>query len=230
MPGWGVRRNSYTFGTAVKACGRDWGRAEQLLGKMRGELGGCDVEACNAVTNEDALALAQLTKATVGKAADRPWVCKKTRLPGVHGCDGASGTLGHKTGWSVRLANATLDALKRLKGFIDEGVPFKGDIGSVHCGAHIVHLGVLDENGRSGARGQNPDADADKFSVSAAPLAAINCCAEGGAAEAARRLFDAMPGWGVRRDAKTFGAAVKACRRDWERAEQLLGQMRGELG
>eukprot|EP00662_Eupelagonemidae_sp_cell21_P058042 gene58042-biopygen90087 len=50
--------------------------------------------------------------------------------------------------------------------------------------------------------------------------AAINCCAEGGAAEAARRLFDAMPGWGMRRDAMTFGAAVKACGRDWGRADR----------
>ena len=96
------------------------------------------------MTNEDALALAKLTKATVEKAAARPWVCKKTCLPGVHGCDGASVMLGHKTGWSVRLANDTLDS---LKGFTTEGVPFKGEIGSVHCGAHIVHLGVLDEYG-----------------------------------------------------------------------------------
>eukprot|EP00662_Eupelagonemidae_sp_cell21_P058236 gene58236-biopygen121004 len=107
MPGWSVRRDKFTFGAAVKACGRDWGRAEQLLGQMREELGGCSVEACNA---------------------------------------------------------------------------------------------------------------------------AINCCAEGGAAEAARRLFDAMPGWGVRRNVRTFGAAVKAVRGDARKAAELLAMMQRELG
>ena len=59
---------------------------------------------------------------------------------------------------------------------------------------------------------------------------AINCCAEGGAPEEVERIFTMMQEWGVRPDAVSFGAAIKACGRDWQRAAELLTRMRRELG
>eukprot|EP00662_Eupelagonemidae_sp_cell21_P015149 gene15149-biopygen15961 len=51
MKGWGIRRDEYTFTNAIKACGRDWVRAKQLLTQMRDELGKSDKFACTAVMN-----------------------------------------------------------------------------------------------------------------------------------------------------------------------------------
>ena len=51
MPGWGVRRNAMTFGAMIKACGREQGKALELLAQMRRELGQCSVESCTAAIN-----------------------------------------------------------------------------------------------------------------------------------------------------------------------------------
>ena len=51
MQEWGVLPDAVTFGTAIKACGREWRRAVELLAQMRRELGQCSVASCNTAIN-----------------------------------------------------------------------------------------------------------------------------------------------------------------------------------